>query len=385
MRQVAVGIAWLLLLGSAESAARGRPSELSGKAAVRLIRTTLKAGKKLKLLDKLPDADELEYTSISARHNGGVLLIKRSSSGSGVDAGWSLTEWRVDVKRCSATGLSSSGNDGQYTAGFHYRTDGRAGAASTSELVEFASAFDRELAEPDRARHGAARLWVEERCLDRDLPKSGWSLTPVLKPTQAWRAGPPVGSESTLWSVAQLKPLGVKPPPIEPDEDGADHPADGVLAMAQEAPVLKRSEGRYRIYESALRGRNRGAAVAIFDSAKKQHCWAVETRDCLSGAIRWLGGDGEILLGIATPTHPVYFRERGVSLFLLHLPTCRAFHLLVAGQESPPPSGDVDVDSEEDAVPVVASLKGSVVQVQPKGGKKVRIPIAELKKKLGAR
>ena len=73
------------------------------------------------------------------------------------------------------------------------------------------------------------------------------------------------------------------------------------------------------MFEASLTGRDRGRAVAVHDTRENRHRWVLATRGCVSGTIRWMGGQGDLAVGVASPTHPVYLEEIGMSLFAIDL------------------------------------------------------------------
>jgi hypothetical protein len=326
-----VTVSALCLLAAGGADARGKRGWAAGKKGLLLAQKLLERCKGLKLTEEAhelgEDVEEPEFEAmsdarLSSRNRGHVLEMKYSSWGSGVDAGGLTAFWRVDLRRgCSYVGLENRCCSTSDPGGWRFTAIKR-GLPQRKEQLQLIALADFAAFDGKSAKFDAAAVQTHGRCTDK-RPKRGWSLHgPILAPRKE-RRGQPTGSPSAI-HLQKLKKRA--------DEHVKGKVRSQTLATTSGVGRPKRSriQGAFELLLTVRRGRLGGQGVVVRDTRRKRHRWVLDTGHCFSGAVSWLAGKGELLLGSTFPVHPVFQETYGISYFLLELSSGRAFQLRLA-------------------------------------------------------
>jgi len=165
-------------------------------------------------------------------------------------------------------------------------------------------------------------------------------------------------------------------------------PAQVAAVTGREAPdrpritfgvQLSRStrRGRYEIYEAVLNGRWGLGVVAVYDRRAHRHRWLFRTGGCVLGLIRWIGGQGSLLVGVARPPHPGL--ETGDQPFVVDLERGTVHYLWLRGPFASDPSEweleDLRYEGRPAPPPSFRVRRGALL-VRLRDGGALRIPLA---------
>jgi hypothetical protein len=326
---VTVSVLCMLAAGAAD--ARRRRGWVDGKKGFLLAQKLLERCSGLKLTEEAhelgedveqPEFEAMSDASLSARKRGDFLEMQYSCWGSGIDAGGLTAYWIVDLRRgCRYVGLENRCCSDPDPGGWRFTAIKRALPTRTEQLQLIAlagfTAFDSK-----RPQFDAAAIQTRGRCTDR-RPKRGWSLSgPMLTPLPE-RPGRPTGSPAAI-HLQKLKKRA--------DEEVKGKIRSQTLATTSGVgpPKRSRTQGGFEIFLSERRGRLGGQGVVVRDTRRNRHRWVLDTGYCVGGAVSWLAGEGNILVGSTFPVHPVLQETYGVAYFVLELSSGRAFQLRLA-------------------------------------------------------